>query len=212
MNIIDITYTLHANIPVYPGNPKLQIKTIKGKSSVHSEIFMGSHTGTHMDAPRHVFKFGSGVDAMDLENFIGPCRVLDLTRAKECVKIDDLKGFRIKKGEKILVKTKNSFRGFKKFFDDYIYLDGDAAGYLGKIGISLFGIDYLSVKKRGSPDNRPHTELLKRRIVIFEGLNLAKVRAGAYFFIGLPLKFEKLDGAPARAVLVPLKVSYKIKL
>ncbi len=212
MNIIDITHPLHAKVPVYPGNPRLQIKTVKGKTSQHSEIFMGSHTGTHVDAPRHVFRFGSGVDAMDLQNLVGTCRVLDLTHVKESIKIDDLKKYRIQKGERIIVKTKNSKRGFDRFFSDYIYLDGEAAVYLGKIGISLFGIDYLSVKKRGGADNRPHTELLKRRIVIFEGLKLDKVKAGKYFFIGLPLKFEKLDGSPARAVLVPLSVSYKIKL
>lgn len=212
MNIIDISHNLHTKIPVYPGNPKLQIKTVKGKTTQHSEIFLGSHTGTHVDAPRHVFRFGTGVDAMDLEKMVGQCRVLDLTHVKESITIRDLKRYNIKRGERIIVRTKNSKRGFDRFFSDYVYLDGDAAVYLGKIGISLFGIDYLSVKKRGSSDNRPHTELLKRRIVIFEGLNLARVKAGRYFFIGLPLKFEKLDGSPARAVLVPLSVSYKIKL
>lgn len=212
MNIIDITYPLHTKIPVYPGNPRLQIKTVKGKTSQHSEIVIGSHTGTHVDAPRHVFKFGSGVDAMDLQNLVGACRVLDLTHVKESISVRDLKRYNIKRGERILVKTKNSKRGFDRFFSDYVYLDGDAAVYLGKIGISLFGIDYLSVKKRGGQDNRSHTEFLKRRIVIFEGLNLARVKVGRYFFIGLPLKFEKLDGSPARAILIPMKVGYKIKL
>jgi hypothetical protein len=70
--------------------------------------------------------------------------------------------------------------------------------------IILFGIDYLSVKKKGSADNRAHTELLSKGIAIFEGLDLSKVEEGEYFFIGLPLKFSGLDGSPVRAVLITL--------
>ena len=68
--------------------------------------------------------------------------------------------------------------------------------------IVLFGIDYLSVKKRGGSDNRSHTELLKNDIVNFEGLDLSQVEPDEYFFVGLPLKFIDLDGAPARAILL----------
>jgi len=212
MNIIDITHVIHPKMPLYPGSPKLVFETRPGKTSTSTSIFMDSHTGTHVDAPRHVFRLGSGADALPLEAMVGMCRVLDLTHVKDAIQVSDLKKYKIQKGERIIVKTKNSSRGFKKFFSDYIYLSGDAAVYLGKIGISLFGIDYLSVKQKGSADNRPHTELLKRKIVIFEGLNLAKVKAGKYFFVGLPLKFEGLDGSPARAILIPMKVGYKIKL
>lgn len=212
MNIIDISHTIHPKMPNYPLNPKSSIKTFRGKVSYLSEITMGSHTGTHVDAPRHVFRFGQGVDMLSLESMVGMCRVLDLTDVNDSIKVGDLKKYKIQKGERILVKTKNSSRGFKKFFSDYIYLSSEAAQYLGKTGIAMFGIDYLSVKQKGSMDNRPHTELLKRKIVIFEGLNLAKVKAGKYFFVGLPLKFEGLDGSPARAILIPMKVGYKIKL
>ena len=99
------------------------------------------------------------------------------------------------------MKTQNSLRGFSEFREDSIYLDGDAAEYLAERGIILFGIDWLSVKKRGGGDARPHTSLLSVNIVIFEGLDLSGVEQGEYQFIGLPLKFTALDGAPSRAVL-----------
>lgn len=200
--IIDISLPIDEKTVVYPGNPKVSIKTIYGKTSTHSEIKFGSHTATHIDVPKHVFKKGFGVDKIDLKKVIGECRVLDMTRVKESIKSEDLKKENIKKRERILVKTKNSLRGFKKFYDDYIYLDGDAAEFLAQKKILLFGIDYFSVKKRGGKDTRPHTELLRNGIVIFEGLDLSKVKAGKYFLIGLPLKFTNLDGAPARAVLL----------
>ena len=202
MKVIDISLSLHKNTIIYPGNLEVNIKTIKGKTSTHSEIAMGSHTGTHMDAPKHIFENGDGVDKIDLNKVIGECRVLDMTRLKEAISADDFKKETVKKGERILVKTRNSKRGFKKFYDDYVYLGGEAAEVLAQKKISLFGIDYLSVKKRGGLDNRPHTELLKNGIVIFEGLDLSKVKPGKYFFVGLPLKLMGLDGSPARAILL----------
>ena len=200
--IIDISLLLSDKTIVYPGNPEIKIATIPGKTSTHYEITIGSHAGTHLDAPKHVFENGAGVDKVDLNKIVGECRVLDMTRVKEVIGVDDLKKEKIKKGERILVKTKNSKRGFEKFYDDYIYLGGEAAEFLAKKKIALFGMDYLSVKKRGGPDNRPHTELLRSGVVIFEGLDLSKVKPGKYFFVGLPLKFAGLDGAPARAVLI----------
>ena len=201
MNIIDISLSLHEKTIVYPGNPEIEIEEQKTKTSFISKITFGSHSGTHVDAPRHAHEDGLGIDEIPPETFIGPCRVLDMTHAKEKVRREDLEKEDIKEGERILVKTTNSERGFETLYEDYVYLDGDGAAYLGERGIILFGIDYLSVKQRGSADNRPHTELLDKGIVIFEGVDLSKAEPGEYEFIGLPLKFRGLDGAPARAVL-----------
>ncbi len=204
--IIDISLPIHEGMITYPGNPEAHIKQHKGAMSVHSTIVFGSHTGTHIDAPSHVFEKGKTLDQIPLSQFIGPCRVLDFSQAKEAITAQDLKEHGIKKGERILAKTSNSRRGFRKFYDDYIYLDGDAADYLAKKGIAFFGIDSLSVKKRGSTDLRPHTALLKKNIPIIEGLNFKGVKQGRYYFIGLPLRFDKLDGSPMRAVLCVIQL------
>lgn len=200
--IIDISWPLAQGVAVYPGNPELRIVPQAGKTSVHSKITIGSHTGTHIDAPRHVFRRGKGIDTVSLDALIGPCRVLDCTKAKSAITVADLQPHRILRGERILVKTKNSHLGHKVFYTDYVYLDGDAAEWLAARKIKLFGIDYLSVKQRGSADNRPHTALLGKNIPIIEGLDLHAVKPGKYQLIALPLKFVGLDGAPARAVLI----------
>ncbi len=200
--IIDISLPIHAGMITYPGNPAVEVTECKGATSVHSKITLGSHTGTHLDAPKHVFSGGAGTDAIPLSVLIGPCRVLDMTQADGAVRITDLERHGIKHGERILIKTKNSERGFKEFYDDYMYLDGDAAGYCAGKCIALFGIDSLSVKQRGSPDNRAHTSLLKNNIVILEGLDLSKVTSGEYTLICLPLSLAACDGAPARALLL----------
>ncbi|MDD5110366.1 MAG: cyclase family protein [Patescibacteria group bacterium] len=199
--IIDISLPLDKTTVVYPGNPAIRITPRRGKTSDMSAITLGSHTGTHIDAPRHVFKKGRGVGELALDRCVGPCRVLDLTGVRTAVTTNDLRSHRIRSGERILVKTRNSKRGFKKWYDDYIWLAPDAAVFLARKKIALFGIDSWSVKQRGSPDNRPHTALLARGIPILEGLNLKAVRPGRYFLAALPLRFSRLDGAPARAVL-----------
>lgn len=200
--VYDISLPLYRGMAVYPNNTEFRGRPIHGKTSVSSEITMGSHAGTHVDAPKHVFPKGKGVDGLKMESLIGECRVLDMTKCSTAITLQDLQKARVKKGERILVKTRNSKRGFKNFYTDYVYLDGDAADYLAAKNVRMFGIDYLSVKQKGGADNRPHTSLLKKNIPIFEGLDLSKVKPGRYFFIGLPLRIQGMDGAPARAVLI----------
>lgn len=205
MQIYDISLPLDNKTVIYPGNPRMSIaayRTVPEYPTNLSEITFGSHTGTHVDSPRHVDNNANGVDQVSLTACIGPCRVLDMRGVEEKITTYDLEKENIKKGERILTKTQNSLRGFTEFHDTAIYLDGDAADFLAERGIILFGIDWLSVKKRGGEDVRPHTSLLSRNIVLFEGLDLSGVEPGEYQFIGLPLKFTGLDGAPARAVLI----------
>lgn len=200
--ILDISIPLNENTITYPGNHKISITEHDSQTSIHSKILIGSHTGTHIDAPKHVFPGSGGVDSIPLESLVGECRVIDFTHVEQSITTNDIEKANIKKGERILAKTKNSDRGFDTFYDDYIYLDGDASELLVEKDITLFGIDYLSIKKRGDSDNRPHTELLENNIVIFEGLDLSRVEEGRYFFIGLPLKFTDIDGSPARVILL----------
>jgi arylformamidase len=205
MKFYDISLPLNDQTVIYSGNPDMVIESYRQTPDYPtnlSRITFGSHTGTHVDAPKHVDNSAIGVDEIDLGKCIGPCRVLDFSDSKEKITIDDCKKYNIKSGQRILAKTQNSLRGFDQMRDDAIYLDGDAADWLAEIGISLFGIDWLSIKKRGGEDVRPHTSLLNKGIVIFEGLDLSKVTPGNYEFVGLPLKFTNLDGAPARAVLM----------
>jgi len=205
MKIYDISLPLDNKTVIYPGNPRISIephRTVPEYPTNLSKIIFGSHTGTHVDSPRHVDNSAIGVDQVSLEACIGPCRVLDMRGVEEKITITDLEKENIQKGERILTKTQNSLRGFTEFYDVSIYLDGDAADFLADKGIILFGIDWLSIKKRGDEDTRPHTSLLSKNIVLFEGLDLSDIEPGEYQFIGLPLKFTALDGAPARAVLI----------
>lgn len=202
MRVIDISVPIHPAMATYPGDPPVKFRPWPGKDWALTEITFGTHTGTHADAPRHVFKNGTRIDELPLSKFVGPCRVLDMTHVKHAIELHDLKAARIKRRERILVRTKNSLRAQNAFRPDYVYLSGDAVGYLAEMPIALFGIDAFSVKQRGSDDLRPHTELLRRDIVILERVNLRRVKPGTYTLVALPLKLRGLDGSPTRAVLL----------
>lgn len=203
MKIIDISVPLKAHMPVYPRNPEVGIESVNTGHSTISKITLGSHAGTHYDAPSHVSYEGKTISDIKLDVFYGPCRVLDLTHIQKVITIADLEEFDIKQGERILAKTRNSEFGFDEFTADYVYIDGNSADYMAEIGITLFGIDYMSVKEKGSIDNRPHTSLLDNGVTILEYINLKNVPPGDYTFVGFPLPLEGLDGAPARCVLLP---------
>ena len=201
--IIDISVNLNAQTVIYPGNPALEIEELKSQSSgsTISKVSIGTHTGTHVDAQKHVFEGGKSIDTIPLETFIGECRVIDCTKDRGSVSLDTVQNAHIQDGERILLKTQNSIRGLDTFYEDFIYVSPEAAAYLSE-KVSLIAIDYFSIKQRGSTDNRPHTEFLQKNIPIIEGIDLSKVEEGSYTLIALPLKLEGLDGSPIRAILI----------
>jgi len=204
MRIIDISMPIRHDMPVYKNREeKRPLRTVERalpQDSVNeSNIKMNLHTGTHIDAPFHMMAEGWTTEALPLEKFITPCRVLDLSRLTDGITREDLLAHQIQAGEFILFKTRNSFdEGFR---DDFIYIKADAAGYLRDLGIKGVGIDALGVE-RSQPGHETHLALLGNDIMVLEGLALKDVAEGRYLLIALPLLIDGADGAPARAVLV----------
>ncbi len=200
--IIDISLPLNEHTPLYPNNPKVSVATHVGETSTHSLISFGTHTGTHVDTPRHVFPDRDGLESYTLSQFVGKAKVIDMTHVVEKITREDIATAAIASDDRILFKTQNSMRGFAQFYPDYVYVDGDCAEFLAEIGVGLVGIDALSVKQRGSHDHRAHTALLEKNIVILEGINLKDVEPGEYMLVCLPLPFTHIDGSPSRALLL----------
>lgn len=207
---IDISITLQSGMVHWPGDPPVKIKNIhsisKGDAANVSKIDMGSHTGTHMDAPFHFIRKGKGIDQMPLDATIGKARVIEIYDSIS-IKAKELERNRIRRGERILFKTKNSLRCWKtnSFVKDFIFISLEAAEFLAERRIKTVGVDYLSVGGYKEDGSATHRALLKSGIWIIEGLNLSNVKAGFYELICLPLNFFHGDGAPARAVLRQMK-------
>ncbi len=132
---------------------------------------------------------------------MGPARIIGI-KDRESIKPEELRPHRIRRGERILFKTRNSTRVWrtKSFVEDFVYLSSDGARYLAGRGIRTVGVDYLSI---GGINNGPecHQSILKAGIWVIEGLDLSKVTPGRYQLICLPLKVVDGDGAPARAIV-----------
>ena len=207
--IYDISVSLRTGGVVYPGNPVISVTAqqaiSQGAGANVSRIDMGSHTGTHVDAPKHFFDDGAGVDALSLDVLTGPCRLLAFPDAVMSIGEAELRAHDLTGVTRVLLKTRNSAwlaSGSTEFHPDYTYVAPDGAEYLASIGVTLVGVDYLSVEQFHSGHHRTHRTLLERGIIIVEGLLLSEPPAGNYELYCLPVKFAGQDGAPCRAILV----------
>lgn len=203
---IDISVPIKTGMVHWPDNPEVKVGKMldmeRGDVCNVSTLSLGSHTGTHMDAPLHFIRNGRSLDQMPLDATIGPCRVIEI-KHKEAVTAEEIQGQRFKAGERILFKTRNSKTSWKTddFDEDFIFIARDAAALLAKAKVMTVGIDYLSVGGFKKDGVETHHALLGAGIWVIEGLNLAKIKPGRYELCCLPIKVLKSDGAPARALL-----------
>lgn len=205
--IYDISLPIVSGGLTYPGNPPIEISPqqaiAQGGSSNVSSVAFGSHTGTHVDAPKHFFDDGTTVDALPLDVLMGPAMVVSFGDEVMAVGEAELRLHELKGHTRVLIATRNSkFIRQREFVRDFTYLAPDGAAYLASLGVRLVGIDYLSIEQFHSGHHRTHRTLLERGIVIVEGLDLSATPMGPYELRVLPLRLAGLDGAPARAVLV----------
>ncbi|MBN2583793.1 MAG: cyclase family protein [Planctomycetes bacterium] len=202
---IDVSMPIANGMLVWPTDPGVEVRVFKspskGDRSTVSEITMGTHTGTHIDAPKHFLPEAEGVQALDLDALIGRCTVLDV-RGVGNVEPEHLKPALDAGAERILLRTgtieKQLATGFSK---DYPGITAAGAKALADAGVRLVGIDTMSVEVYHAPGAPTHTTLLEARIVVIENLLLADVPAGDYDLIALPLLIADADGAPARVLL-----------
>jgi arylformamidase len=203
--LLDVSVPLVAGMPAYPGNPEFELQPVKriadGGSSNVSRLVMGTHTGTHVDAPKHFIDDGLTVDGLPLDLLIGRARVVEIAK-RGGIGAEDLAAAGLREDLRVLLKTSNSalWNG-GGFHQDYTYVTEEGARYLVGQGVKVIGVDYLSVeqyKKAGGP---AHRALLSQGVVIIEGLNLSEAEPGMYEMYCLPLRVAGGDGAPARVIL-----------
>jgi arylformamidase len=204
MKIYDISVTIKEGMTVYKNKPEKQpsIRVVQDFSTAtahESRVDMDVHCGTHLDAPLHMVPGGATIESIGLEQLVGAARVLDLTHVQDAITVADLEGYDVQAGEWLLFKTRNS--SIETFDFDFVYLDAEAAQYLGERGVRGLGTDALGIE-RSQPGHPTHKTLFKYNVLIVEGLRLQEVPAGQYFMVIAPLKLEGIDAAPARALLI----------
>lgn len=203
--LLDVSVPLAQGLPAYPGNPEFELRALKriadGGSSNVSALALGTHTGTHVDAPKHFIDDGLTVDALPLDLLIGRTRVVEIPK-RGPITADDLAAAGLREDLRVLLKTPNSaLWNSDVFHEDYAHLTDAGARYLVEQGVKVVGIDYLSIEKFKQPGAPAHRALLSNGVIIIEGLNLAEADPGMYEMYCLPLRVAGGDGAPARVVL-----------
>jgi arylformamidase len=203
VSFFDVTVPLTRGMPVWPDEPGPELSSLSriadGDPANVTKLSLGSHTGTHVDAPRHFIEGGATIDKLSLEALCGPARVVHVDDAVS-VKRQHLEPHR--GVARILLQTRNGKLWDKPGFQkDFVYLEPDAADWLVENSVRLVGIDYLSIEQFHSRDYHAHHALLGASVVIIEGLDLRRIEPGDYNLYCLPLKVVAADGAPCRAIL-----------
>jgi arylformamidase len=206
---LDVSVPLRHGMPQWPGNPSFRAARVsdvdRGDIATVSALSLGSHTGTHMDAPLHFLSGAPGLDELPIEAVVGPCRVIGI-EDPEAIHAAELERHGIAEGERILFRTRNSPRCWEAegFVEDFVFIAADGARHLADRRVRSVGVDYLSVGGFARDAVETHTTLLRAGIWIIEGLDLTHAAPGNYELVCLPLSIERSDGAPARAIVRPL--------
>ena len=191
MKIYDISRELFS-AQVYPGDPTPSVETLLSLKKPYpdsyqlSRLTVGSHNGTHLDAPRHYYKNGLDVSEVDLYRCVGPCKVV---QGKGELSPRQVEEFLQDGTKRLLIKGEGSV------------ISWECARAAVRCGLYCLGVEGMTV---GLPESQEevHLELLGSQVVILESLCLSGVQCGNYFLAAQPLTVRGLDGSPIRAILL----------
>ena len=202
--VIDISREIYNGMLIWSGDPEVDIENFKsidrGSSANVGAIYMGLHSGTHIDAPYHFINSGERLEDVELDRFFGIAKVFEITD-KISIREEHLVSLDIKEGDRVLFRTSNSEKEEHEFIEGYIYLDESAAKYLAKKMVASVGIDFLTIDGKGVLNHPAHSILLSSGIPIIEGIRLSGVAEGEYLLSALPLNIIGVEASPVRAVL-----------
>ncbi len=198
--IIDITRTLGLDAVSFPDDVDFSMSHTRASGYALSRLVMSSHSGTHIDAPFHFFEGRESLDEVPVERFFIDADVIEI-ESPASVTVSELDSHPVEPGQAVLFKTKNSDLPRERFYEDFVYIESDAARWLVDKGVSLVGIDYVSVERYDDMAFPVHRTLLDAGTLILEDVDLRSAPPGRYRLTCLPIKTVRADGAPCRAVL-----------
>ncbi|KHN42375.1 Kynurenine formamidase [Glycine soja] len=208
LRCVDLCKIECAPLLIPPGGGLKSMKN--GSRANNSNMKLGVHTGTHVDAPGHFYDnyydAGFDVDSLDLTLLNGLALLVDVPRDKN-ITAEVMKSLNIPRGvSRVLFRTLNTDRQlmFKKEFDtSYVGFKEDGAKWLAEnTDIKLVGIDYLSVAAYDHSIPSHLVFLESKEIILVEGLKLDDVPAGIYSLNCLPLRLVHSEASPIRCILI----------
>jgi arylformamidase len=202
--IHDISQTLRAGIPVWPGEPAFAL-TANATISATCPVNVGAmstplHVGTHADAPLHYDPQGSASADCALDAYIGPCLLIDVSHAGATVLPEHIDWAALDGCERALLRTYRAFPA-SAWDSDFTAVSAQVIRQLASCGVRLIGTDAASLDPEQSKTMDAHHAVKAAGMQILEGLVLDDVPPGRYELIALPLKIAGGDASPVRAIL-----------
>lgn len=210
MKIIDLTQLISEDMPVYPGTeqPKLTVANTHERDGFRETLIsFYSHTGTHMDAPFHIFPDRTLLNELPVEQFVGKALVIDCRDVGEGggIGMEYIDKALADQAEFLLFNTGwDENWGKEKYFGEYPVVSMEVCQYLLDSRKKGVGFDVIGIDPISDGNLTRHRMLLSQRdMVIIENLtNLEKVGGGLFTFAALPLKYKDADGSPIRAIAI----------
>jgi kynurenine formamidase len=210
--IVDLTLPLHNDLPIFPGDPKPDIRpatTIETHGYNTSFLHIGSHTGTHVDAPFHFLAAGEKMDQSSLSKFIGEGVVIPAAGKKggEAVTLEDAGPYldRLGPGKMVLFHTGWTKYVGKESYFHYPYIDISVIVKMLDLGVRTFLIDALNVDPPDGEAFPAHEAITAVNGIIGENFaNFDQIDFDSPLIVTLPLKVVDGDGSPVRAVALEL--------
>jgi arylformamidase len=200
----DITQPLRPGMPHWPGDTPFESEGVWSMGPgvpVNVGRFSSSvHNGTHGDAPFHYDAGGATAERVDLEIYLGPCRLIDARGAEARVEAADLAGLLDGTPPRVLLRTYEAFP-HDAWDSDFKAVSPEAIALLADHGVRLIGVDSMSLDPETSKTMDAHRAVAARGMAILEGLVLTEPPPGDYELIALPLPLVGMDASPVRAVL-----------
>lgn len=213
MRIVDLSHHLYEEMPVYPGTPQPLFRpatTFEADGFRETWLGIGSHTGTHLDAPAHMIENGASLDELPAGAFVGPGLTVDVAAFAGgeipltyfqpwCGQLEHCGFLLLRSGHDSLWGNDEYYRGFP-------LLSAEAAAYLADLPqLQGIGLDMISIDDAASETYRNHHIILGAGKVVVENLmNLSELSGAPFLFAALPLKYPHADGSPVRAVAIEL--------
>lgn len=200
----DISPPVQQGAPVFPGDTPYQQQwaaTIAPGCPVNvSTLTLSPHVGAHADAPLHYDPQGAAIGTLDLEAYLGPCRVIHAIARGPLVRWEHIAHATRDLPARVLVRT--YARAPVDRWDPQLAAFAPATiERLADAGVQLVGIDTASIDPAESKTLDSHQVIRRRGLRVLENLVLDDVPEGDYELIALPLKLVTADASPVRAVL-----------
>lgn len=206
--LYDISQRLRPALPVWPGDHAFECGLTaaagEGSSVTLHRLSMSTQSGTHAECSRHVRGDAPALDQLELDVFLGPCELLDVSAAGAVISASDVLGRLPAQLERVLLRSFGK-ADWSCWPANFKAIDPALIEALAARGCRLIGTDAPSIDPETCKALRSHQAAHRAGMGILEGLVLDDVPEGRYELIALPLPIAGIEATPVRAVLRELK-------